>query len=165
MIFLSYFCLLSYRIFGFLLWEILNDIFLIAETTYRRADAPTGGVAEHGGVNVAEEAVVRACTASLGSTPEVGVVAEIGVTPGVGASRKRTEACGVVLAGRVAYGTGIGAAAPTRGTRQCLSYVRVVATAHILALAAHIAGELGPFRIARHVPPRGAYTLHPAGVG
>ena len=116
-------------------------------------------VAEHVGEAVGEEAAVRVVTTALGSTPKIGVAAEIVVAVVVEARRQRTEACGVVLAGRVAYGTGIGAASPTRGTRQCLGN-RVVASAHILALTAHIVGQLGPFRIARHMPAVRANTLH-----
>ena len=114
---------------------------------------------------VVQEAVVRVVATELGSAPKEGVVAEIGVATAVGASRKLTEACGVVLAGRVAYGTGIGAAVPACGTRQRLGNVRIVAAAHILALAAHIVGKLRPLRIARHVPSCGADALHIGGIG
>ena len=122
-------------------------------------------VAAHVGVIVEEAAVVRVATAALGSTPEVGVGAETAVAAGVVASRKRTEACSIVIGGCVAHGTGTGAAVPSRSGCQRLGDIRIVTPTHILDLATHIVGQLCPLRIARHVPSIGADALHPAGVG
>ena len=121
--------------------------------------------AAHVGATVVEAAAVRAGTAVLGSTPEPSVVAEKIVAAVVVAIRKRTEASGIVVAGRLAYGTGIGAAVPACSARQSLGDIGIVTSAHILVLAAYIIGKLCPLRIAWHVPPCGTDALHATGVG
>ena len=75
------------------------------------AVALTDVVAVHHRAIVTEVASVSVTTATLGSTPEVGVVAgSVVAVPVVAARRQRTEARGVVVRGRVAYGAGVCAA-------------------------------------------------------
>lgn len=147
-------------------------MFSIFYTTNRIAVSLRCGGTVHVGVRAEEVTNVNVVTTTLGSAPVIGTSIDTLITAGAGtvvdvvvASRKRTEACGIVVAGSVAYGTGGCIAAPECSGCQCLGNLCVVATAHILALAAYIIGKLSPFRIARYVPPCGADALHSAGVG
>ena len=105
----------------------------------------------------------------LSSTPEVGFVTEIG---GIGrsgsdimASRERTESCGIVVCGYVAYGTSYVFAVPSHSGCQRFGNIGIVDTAYILALAPNIVGELFPLRFTRHMPTIGTDALHTTGVG
>ncbi len=116
-------------------------VFLIANTTHwHSAVLIVAATAAHAGATVVEGEVVRVTAAVLGSTPEVGGVAEILVTAGVPASGQRTEASGVVVGGCVAWGTGVSAAVPACGGSKRLGYVGSRASALILALRTQVVG-------------------------
>lgn len=117
------------------------------------------------GVTVEERAVDSVAVNVLRSTPEVGVAADNAVVAAVDASGKSTEACGIVLGRYVSHSTSIRSTTiPACCRGQGLSYISVNAATYILALAAHIVGQLCPLRVARHMPARGTYTLNTTGV-
>ena len=95
---------------------------------------------------------------------EVSVIAKstIAVRKSTGGEGRKTS--GIVGFRRVGHSASIVAGGgPSRGVGQRLGNIAAVAAAPILALAAHIVGQLGPFGIARHVPAHGADTLWSVG--
>ena len=118
----------------------------------------------HSGVIVLQEELGDITV--LVRTPKKGVDTGLIVTAIVVACRQRTEACGIVVTGRVAYGTGVCATVPTSGASQRFGNIVAVTAAYPLALAtADPRGQLCPFGRARHVPSCGTDALHPAWVG
>lgn len=95
-----------------------------------------------GRVCSADAETERVARTILGSTQEVGAVAETLVSASDYASRHRTKACGIIVTGCVLHSTGIcngaGIGSPSCSTCQRLSNLGVVTTTHILALATHI---------------------------
>ena len=140
-------------------------IFLIAKTAHRETVVLAVVVAVHVGVAVVDVAAVGVGTKVLGSTPEIGVVAEIVVDAVVAACRNSRKSCGIVARRSVANITIVRRMTPARGRSQRLGNVVFVVAANILALAAYIVGELRPLRIARYMPTIRTNALHSARIG
>lgn len=126
---------------------------LIPEATDRIPVFIRDIIASHVSLIAVEVPAVCVAAIALASGPEVRVVAESVVAAAVEAGGNGRKPRGVRFVARIARTTTFnGIVQPSYGGGQRIGNVRIVASAHILALAAHVVCQLRPFRIIRYMP-------------